>query len=397
MPRKKISHLLMVGFITTLLSSAFVSAQQDRWLPFSRSKTDDKIPQLSEKSGPWLIMVMSFSGEDGPNQAERLAQELRTKHKMKTYTYTHSFNFDPSNYAMGYRVVELSDSQKTIVPMTMTTSSPNQINETAVLVGDFSSIDDYQAQRTLEKIKVLKPETLSGVNFEDVAQDDELAGGRLYALRMLLAGDSKWGPLSTAFMLANPLLPDDYFQSRKTDKLILEINSDSKYSLFNCPGKYSVKVATFSGATIYDQREISKIKAEEERKRRKGEGVTDSKLANAAKRATLLTHELRRQGHEAYEFHDRYESYVCVGSFDFLTTEDERGTKRGNPAIEETILKFKGSAVQQGNGVIQSQSQVPLPKKFLEAGIVCDVQPLPVLVPKKDESRTANRFLDRFR
>jgi hypothetical protein len=395
MHRKNLILLLMVSVVSTLVFSALVSAQEKRFL-FSRSKAEDKTPELTEKAGPWLIMVMSFAGEDGEQQAARLANELRTKHKLKTYTYTHSFNIDASEHAMGYEVVELSDDQKTIVPKTMTTSSPNRFDETAVLVGDFASVDDPQAQRTLEKIKFLKPEALPEVDFESDVLDDDLAGGRLYARRMWLVKDSKWGPLSTAFMLANPLLPDEFFQSRKTDKLVLELNSGLKYSLFDCPGQYSVKVATFSGATIYDQNEIAKIKAEEDRKRRKGEGITESKLANAAKRATLLTHELRRQGFEAYEFHDRYESYVCVGSFDYLTTE-ERGSKRNHPGIEETILKFKSSSIQRGNGMIQSQSEVPLPPKFLEAGIVCDVQPLPVLVPKKDEVRAANRFLDRFR
>jgi hypothetical protein len=397
MHRKNQSFLLVVSLATTLVLSAIVSAQ-DRRLPFSRPKAEDKIPELTEKAGPWLIMVMSFSGENGETQAARLAHELRTKHKLKTYTYTHSFDFDASDHAMGYKVVELSDSQKTIVPKTMTTSSPNRFNETAVLVGDFASLDDPQAQRTLEKIKFLAPETLSNVDFEQIAFDDDLAGGRLYAMRLWSnwKNESGAGPLRASFLLANPMLPEEFFQSRKTDKLVLELNTGLKYSLFDNPGQYSVKVATFSGATIFDQNEIAKIKAEEERKRRKGEGVTESKLANAAKKATLLTHYLRSKGYEAYEFHDRFESYVCVGSFDYLTREDERGNKRNHPEIEETILKFKAMSVQNVGGTLQTQT-FPLPKKFVEAGVACDVQPLPVLVPKKEDGRSANRFLKAFR
>jgi hypothetical protein len=398
MHRKTHCNLLVLSLTFTLMFTALVSAQERRFSLFGRPKPDEAAQELTDKSGPWLIMVMSFSGEDGEPQANRLANELRTKHNLKAYTYTHSFDFDTASHGMGYQVVELADHQKTIVPKTMTTMSPNRFNETAVLVGDFSSVEDPQAQRTLEKIKMMSPESLATIDFKDVASDTDLAGGRLFAMRMWSnwASNSNGGPLRAAFLLANPMLPDEYFQARKVDKLVLDLNTGLKYSLFNNPGQYSVKIATFSGATIFDQNEIAKIKAEEERKKRKGEGITQSQLANAAKKAALLAEYLRSKGIEAYEFHDRFESYVCVGSFDYVTKEDARGNKKNNPGIEETILKFKAQSVEQVGGMLQSRTY-PLPDKFAEAGIACDVQPLPVLVPKMDNPRSANRLMDRFR
>ena len=41
-----------------------------------------------------------------------------------------------------------------------------------------------------------------------------------------------------------------------------------------------------------------------------------SKLEEAAYNAHLLVVALRKQGVEAYEFHDRHESLVTIGSFD---------------------------------------------------------------------------------
>ena len=39
-------------------------------------------------------------------------------------------------------------------------------------------------------------------------------------------------------------------------------------------------------------------------------------LEEAAENAHILTESLRQQGYEAYEFHDRDQSIVTVGSFD---------------------------------------------------------------------------------
>lgn len=399
----KIRNLLCCLTLAALLGQT--SATQAQFRLFKQQSPEEKTPVLDENAGPWLIMVFSFSGEGGAQQAARLADELRTKHRLKAYTYTHAFEFDVASQAKGNTAIALADGRNTIVPstLTMTTKSPSQFDETAVLVGDFRALDDPHAQRTLEKIKSISPETLAGVAFGDVAEESNLAGGRLHAWRMfsntLLTDAEPTVSLKSAFLLANPMLPEEFFQARKIDKLIIDLNKGREHSLFDNPGTYSVRVGTFSGAMIVDQNKIEQIKREEERKHRNREAYNEEevKLDNAEKKAILLTRELRRQGFEAYQFHDRHESYVCVGSFDYLTKEDAHGVKRYNPVIEEMILKFRGKATQNVGGMVQSQT-FPLPKSFAEAGIACDVQPLPVLVPKMDEARTARaRLLERFR
>ena len=173
---------------------------------------------------------------------------------------------------------------------------------------------------------------------------------------------------------------------------MLKWNKDTKYSLLQNPGDYSIKIATFTGDSTFQLDQMQKTKEEENWRKKNRQAYTDSKLANGWKKATVLADHLRKQGIEAYEFHDRYESYVCVGAFDWISRTDERGVKRNNPELVEMIRKFRG---QQANiagkpGAIQSY---PLPKKLAKAGIVCDMQPLPVpFVPKATE-RTASRRL----
>lgn len=399
----KTFYLLAVGTLCWIQLFAGNLAGQQRF-PFSRVMSqEDSGLTLTEKAGPWLIMVTSFSGEEGEQEAKRLAMELKTRHKLKAYTHVQEFNFDPESKGVGYRVVELSNHEKVAVPSVMNPANPTSFREHAVLVGDFSSIEDSKAQRTLELVKKLQPESLAQINLQEGLYQEELPGGRVQAMRAWLDSDrgKEFRPLRSAFLMANPLLPEEYFAARRVDKTILDLNSGLKYSLLNCPGDYSVKVASFAGSSTMVQSEMEKIRQDEQLKKRNRQSVTESKLADAAKKATLLTIELRRQGYEAYEFHDRFESYVCVGSFDWVSEEDKNGRQKINPEIEKTIATFKGQDVASGidgrNNTTLSGKTFPLPAKFLEAGIACDVQPLPVMIPKKENTRFAAKLFERFK
>ncbi len=402
-PPLNLAILLLLGAFMVSLAAPPATAQ-DRKFPFGRSTPSDVAPELSEKSGPWLILATSFSGEDGVQHANRLAHELRTKHKLKVYVYTHSFRLDTESHGVGYRVVELADQQKTVVPVSMVSQAPSKFDETAVLIGDFASIDDPHAQRTLERVKKIQPETILASGLTEEADIDEPTSRRLLAHRAHVSTviEEDYHPLRSSFILANPLLPEDHFQVRHVDKFVENLNADLKYNLFKCPGNYSVKVATFTGASTMNIDEINRIRADEDRKRRNREGLQQSQIADAAKKATLLTLELRKQGYDAYEFHDRYESCVCIGSYEYLATKDAVGNERMNPEIEEMILKFKSRDARKHNSgsgtvIVANTQPISLPAKFLLAGIAFDIQPVPVAVPKKEGNRTANRLLNKFR
>ncbi len=388
---KLIVALLIV--LTTVAQDA--NAQLPKFFGRSKAKTQEQLPMnLTRDTGPWLIMCASFVGEDGHQQARRLVQELRERHDLNAYVYTHHFNFenDVANLGSAYskkpvRTNELPRLAK------MKTAANSNFEESAVLVGDFATVEDAKAQRALKAIKALRPESMQATDSEEVGAGNNqvLIGGQWRKLSQKKKGGAGEGPLRAAFMMPNPLLPEEYFAARKTDVEVLKWNKDTKYSLLQNPGDYSIKIATFTGDSTFQLDQMQKTKEEENWRKKNRQAYTDSKLANGWKKATVLADHLRKQGIEAYEFHDRYESYVCVGAFDWISRTDERGVKRNNPELVEMIRKFRG---QQANiagkpGAIQSY---PLPKKLAKAGIVCDMQPLPVLVPKATE-RTASRRL----
>lgn len=397
----KTAKLIVVALALLVMLSHNADAQRFK-LPFGKSKSEgersDSI-QLTQRAGPWLIMCASFVGEDGRQQARRLAQELREKHRLNSYVYSHEFDFaaEIAGQGLGWEVFDLGGEKK-LRPKRMKPAGESQFEEIAVLVGDFASVEDARAQKMLAQIKTLQPESMA-YNVQEAVNDSALAGSRLRAWRdfsKLKSEDPKdklKGPMKAAFMMPNPLLPDAYFAARKVDVAVLNwrANKGSKYSLLKNESTYTVKIASFGGESTMELEQIERTRAEESWRHKNGKGITESKLFNAAKKATVLTDYLRKQGIEAYEFHDRYESYVCVGGYDWLVKEDETGMKRNHPGMVETINKFKGTAANLAvrPGAIRSYT---LPSKLAKAGIACDLQPLPVLVPKAPEQSASRRF-----
>ena len=95
--------------------------------------------------------------------------------------------------------------------------------------------------------------------------------------------------------------------------IVAKMNDGVEHSLLNCPGNYSVKIATFRGKTILQTsgEDNGSGMAFWNGRKKKDRNL----LVEAAENAHLLAEELRSHGIEAYEFHDRTESIVTIGSF----------------------------------------------------------------------------------
>ncbi len=199
------------------------------------------------------------------------------------------------------------------------------------------------------------------------------------------------GPLGAAFMMTNPLLPDEYFKSDRVDNFIIKMNKNVEYSLLKCPGIYSIKVATFRGMSTFQLKDIEQKQNEQRWLMKNGKSTRDSKLDIAANKANELTIELRKIGVEAYEFHDRFESYVCVGSFDWISRKNNDQPVENNPEVVKLIEMFKADVEDLPHlpGAVRPKSWPELRKK----GIVFDAQPVPVLVPRNNMRTASNKNL----
>jgi len=350
------------------LSAPAGGAPWDKLISSHRVEADpNKAYALVESNGPWMIMACSFSGPKAEQQAKELVLELRKRYKLPAYSCEKKFDLDKDVQGLG--IDRYGNPRKMKYARGV-----SEVEEIAVLVGDYPAADDAEAQAILRKVKYLQPECLRLERGRETALN--LASLRTIQSYLLPDGNERKrkGPMGHAIVTTNPLLPNEYFVPKGVDELVLKANEGVEHSLLDCPGKYTVLVAQFSGRSRVVLREkdmakelsiLGKIRPE------------DSQLVKAAEDAHVLTTALRMKGWKAFEFHGRSESLVTVGSFESVGTPGGDGTIRLDADIEKIIDTFRADTkVTPKNPTGQ-----PTPQKMVN--IPFAVEPKVIEVPKR--------------
>lgn len=372
---------------------------------------------LTQNSGPWLIMATTFSGDGAEEQARQLCLELR--HALGKNVYLHDMRFDfTKDQPVGRGVDKYGQ------PIKMQYRAGNERREWAVLVGDYPSVDDTLAARDLSNIKTLQPEALA--IGEDGKTNQSLAAIRRTQQAVLkqLGKQMPEGPMRTAFLTRNPLLPEEYFVPKGVDKFVEKMNKGLDHSLLKADGRYTVKVATFRGRGVLQGASNARSSAAKSTKRK------NDPLVEAAENAHLLCELMRERGWDAYEFHDRNQSYVTVGSFDTVAKdgsqaslenmkqlnqlrnevieivrtfgaaydtpaaplETRRGVRASEARVEEVKQTFNqlftSEVGQVASGLHPKYAQVTVEKGKPPRPVPFDVHPLVIEVPKRTVSST---------
>lgn len=351
MQRKWLCALAGAGLVGCFtLGSVIAAPPWQAMLPFKRVEADpNKQYLLDDNDGPWLIMCRAFAGETATQDANALVLELRQRFKLKAYVHQQNYDFTAKETGKGFDMYG--------VPKVMKPANPTQFTEVAVLVGDFNSPDDPKVEATLEAIKTARPNCLD-------TKSGKGQSARFNGLRSFTSKKDGKGPMKLAFLTRNPRLPDEFFAPKGIDPLVKEMNRDLKYSLLKNPGNYSVRIASFHGDSTMKLEEIEQLERET---------IGRSKLEEGADKAHKLALHLRSEGIEAYEFHDRHESIVTVGSFDSAGTPRADGKIEINPSVKQVVDYFKPK--EAPNGRPGGAQKV--------AGVTLDIQPTPVAVPKE--------------
>ena len=376
MIRQFVFGILLVAFAGNLEATA---QPLKNFSPFRRRNVQQNSIEISQTNGPWVVMCASFVGAGGLEQAKALVQELRDEFKLNAYLHVKTFDYSNRITGIGWEKYQREDGTEAIRTPRMKAAHAESFDEYAVLVGDFNSPEDGKAQRALEKIKHIKPKSIHVS--PTVGTNQRM--GVLRAIQQQVTNDQaikEMGPMRQAFIIPNPTLPEDYFNQQGPDPFVMKMNRNVRFGLLKCPKPYTVKVATFRGKTTFNQREMEAEKQTMQFHLRNKKPIK-SDLDDAMNKANLLTKELRKAGFEAYEFHDRTESYVCVGSFDWATRKLTNGKDELNPEVAEVIKKFK-ARVDQIPGMQTAVRPKSMPS-LKGKGITFDIQPLPVMVPSK--------------
>ena len=352
-----------------LLAPAAVAAPP--WatlIPFKRIDADpDKSYELGESQGPWMIMAASFAGPTAPQQAQDLCLELRQSFKVEAYTFKQNFDFSEPTEGLGFNMYG--------GPKKMRYATNVKFEEIAVLVGNFPSVEDAELKATLDKLKYARPKVFT----EDYKKNSSqrFAGLRsIYRFASTNPAKKQKGPMGSAFVTRNPLLPEEYFTAKGLDPFLVDINKDLPYTLLKNPGRYTVRVASFRGVDTMKPAEFEKLTTQRQ---------SMAKIDQAALKARDLCEALRAQGVEAYQFHDRTESIVTIGSFDDVGQPRPDGRIEINPGIHQIMQQY-GPVQESLPGTQMSGLQARTLK-----GIPFDPQPLPVEVPRESIAAAYNQ------
>lgn len=316
--------------------------------------------QLTEVDGPWMILAHSFAGAEGRQEAEQLADQLAAEFGLATFIHEENFDFSGK--------VDSPTAQGRVARYV----NQSRYQAFAVLVGEYNAVDDPALVRDLKRVKAAKPAVFAPP--ADAAPPTAEADTPLDAVRNiqkgLLArvGKSSLGPMRNAFATTNPMLPQEYFMTPEVDSFVMELNQPWAHNLLDNPGKFTVVVATFSGlSTIADGKKDKEFTPNEDR------------MIKCAMLADKMTRELREDGIEAYQFHDRHASMVTIGGFERLGANTPGGKFEYDAEIRAVMTTYCA-----GNKVEATAKGPGLAPKHV-ASIPFDVKPTPIAVPRKSK------------
>ncbi len=215
----------------------------------------------------------------------------------------------------------------------------------AVLAGNYENADDKVAQQTLKFIKKFRPKLT--VEWQGAQKDIELV-------------------LTNAFMSRNPLMSPEELAKKNTDPLLLKLNSNVEHSLLENRGKYTLTVAAFNGQTMIKP---AKFDAFDRSLTKKNPTIS---LDNAARESWELMTTMRKQGIEAYVYHERFRSIVTVGSFKSdkdpriaQLIENFRAKEKVNPETKQMVLIAESIQIpgkRKGDRPLKAWMMNPVPK-----------------------------------
>ena len=308
----------------------------------------------------------------------RLANEIRQTMHLPAFIMEHRREESPVIGATAQLVKEL-DGTTTRYRAWREYANPVQGTALAVLVGEFASSEDPKIKSVLERVRTAHPAALSGGEQAAVKSDDTSWLVQKYRSLLWLRTDRQSnqskGPMGAAFLTRNPLLPDEFFQGPKIDEFVERLNRQVSYSLLECPGRFTVRVASFRGNATTSL--IGGTLRDDE------SPEVSNALDVAAEQANRLTLALRKKGVEAYQFHDRYGSYVTIGSFDQLGEEVRGGGFQYNPEMIQIMRKYCGYETVDARDPVTGAVRRVTTLKSLER-VPFDPEGKPMAVPRPE-------------
>jgi hypothetical protein len=239
---------------------------------------------LTKDVGPFMVLARVFRGPDAPAKALALVKELRSDFGLPAFILR-TKDYPGKSLMRGTPPTVPSE---VLVPDIKMPEKIRTFDEAAVLVGNEKTLADQE--KLWRYVKTLKPKSLEGVT-----------------------PWARHSGLRTALRTTNPYVPAQLLFAHPGDRLLIRINSGHR-SIANCPGRYSLQIADFSGRASFqldpDVRLAHFLPS-----------LVDPPLGKAAEDAERMADklskdpEIQRLGQPIYVYHGRTASKVFIGSF----------------------------------------------------------------------------------
>ena len=263
--------------------------------------------RITSRHGPWMIFVASLHGITAREAANTLVYELR---RLGIPAYTFSQSERTGSVKTSDRVGRLSRREVT-----------SRKSGISVIAGNYLTIKDWRAQKTLKYIKRFQPKSITGGTY--------------------MKTPGRPSPFSGAFLVRNPLLPAG---KKPISDLVRQLNRGERHTLLGNRGRYTLVVSTMMGRS-YTVQETGLMRAKQDfrvgdsleqaadKARRLVKILNDnSYLAKLSRSNPQLADILARDQFRAFVLHERYRSIVTVG--EFASPQD--------PGIRPLLELFRG-------------------------------------------------------
>ena len=362
--------------------------------PIPSSIPDQPLPPhawaVKAEHGAWMICVKSYGGPDSRMLAEKLAKEIRDKHKVASYLFERNAEERAAEKAKidAIRKAEIAKNEplmrqieqakkeaeakgEVYIPTRVMLKIPKPAAEVeeqwAVLIGGFPS--DEAARKALNAVRNLSAPT-------DTSLLDRTSigvGGEETSPGTRSEFKSSWNyinPYKCALVVPNPAAAKAQLEDKnKLEPWIVKLNSDVPNSLLKAKKPWTLIVRNFStpskmagkeggGGSVFDRFQFTATKS-----------MLDVTAEEAERLAAALRHRDMHKGpFDAFVLHHRMGSIVTVGEFDAPDDPKLLETQRILMGITFNMLDKNKQAVMGKDGqpdrqrMFDSVSPFPVPK-----------------------------------
>ncbi|MDG3003984.1 hypothetical protein [Paludisphaera mucosa] len=267
---------------------------------------------LTKENGPFMVLAKTFQGPDSQRMALALVKELRSEYNLPAYVLR------SKDWPGGSNIRGIPPQADAAV-VQAGVGVPEKVrtyDQAAVLVGDEKT--QKATADLLHQVKKISPKCLDNVS-------------SVFHWRK---------GLSNATRTTNPYVAAQHLYTVKKDRLVVEMNSGAG-SIAECPGRYSLQVAEFSGRSTFNEKDSTF---------QGNWNLLKSPLRTAASDAEKLAATLRKDkdvvqiGQPVYVYHDRTSSRVFVGAFDAPNDPRAGATREGLVKLAVPLMDAKTRA-----------------------------------------------------